>query len=112
MRQRRYEFSKKTKLEAWLRSKGICECGCGMKIEHGNGPEYNHRYKPATEPGSDTLDNCQVLRKRPCHRLITDKETIPMQAKQKRTFEKRINARDKRGGFKGWRNFRGEPIWK
>lgn len=112
MRQRRYEFSKDVKLKAWLRSNGVCECGCGNRIEHGNGPEYHHRYLPATDPGSDSLDNCQVLRKRPCHDLITHTETIPMQAKQKRTLEKRINARSKRGGFRGWRKFDGTPVFK
>lgn len=94
MRQRRYEFDKKTRIEAFQRCNGHCE-QCGNKILSGNGPEYHHRYKPATEPGSNTLDNCQVLCARPCHKLITDKETKPMQARTKRVFEKRINARPK-----------------
>lgn len=111
MRQRRYEFSKKVKLEAWQRSEGYCE-NCGGKIAGGNGPEYNHRYLPATEPGSNTLDNCQVLCARPCHRLITDTETTPTRAKGKRVHEKHINARDKGGGFRGWRKFDGTPVWR
>lgn len=42
MSTQRREFPKKVKLEAWLRSKGICECGCGVKIVPGDGPEYDH----------------------------------------------------------------------
>ena len=99
MRQRRYEFSKQVRLSAWIRCQGHCECGCGMRIEVGNGPSYHHAWKPATEPGSDTLENCLVLRETPCHKAITAEETIPMQAKQKRTLEKRIRARDKRRSF-------------
>ena len=98
MRERRYEFSKEVKIQAWMRSGGVCECGCGVKIIAGDGPEYNHRYRPATDPNSATLDNCQVLRRR-CHRVVTDTETTPKRAKGKRNFEKRINARNKTGGF-------------
>lgn len=99
MRERRYEFSKETKIKAWHRCGGICECGCGVKITQGDGPEYHHRYLPATDPRSTTADNCQVLRKR-CHRVVTDTETTPRRSKRKRTFEKRIGARDKGGGFR------------
>lgn len=99
MRQRRYEFSKKVRMSAWIRCQGNCECGCGMRIEVGNGPAYHHAWLPATEPGSDTLENCLVLRERPCHQAITAEETIPMHAKQKRVLEKRIGARDKRRPF-------------
>ena len=80
----RYEFSKALKLAAWERCGGICECGCGEKIEVGNGPNYHHAYLPATERGSNTLDNCEVLRQRPCHALVTAKETRPMQDKSRR----------------------------
>lgn len=93
-RERRFEFTAKTKLEAWARCKGICE-HCGNKIYGGNGPEYHHRYLPATEPGSNTLDNCEVLCARPCHRVKTDKETTPRRAKGKRIIEKRANAKPK-----------------
>ena len=108
----RYEFSKQVKLAAWERCKGICECGCGNRIELGNGPDFHHAYLPATQPGSHTLDNCEVLRRKPCHAVITAETTIPMQAKSRRTIEKRINAREKRGGFRGWRKFDGTPVWK
>lgn len=97
----RAEFSNKTKLAAWLRCKGgdikgtpICECGCGAKIENGNGPEYHHKVD-AWVGGSNDLDNCQVLRKKPCHSLITAKETVPQVAKTKRIANKRANIKPK-----------------
>jgi hypothetical protein len=108
----RHEFSKRVKLDAFMRCGGKCE-RCGTVIRHGNGPEYHHKYKPATEPGSDTLDNCEVLCKKPCHFTITRTETIPRQAKDRRVFEKRIGARDKKGwGFSGWRKFDGTIVWR
>ena len=92
MRERRYNFTDDTKREAWARCGGVCE-GCGNPIRAGNGPEYHHRYKPATEPGSNELDNCQVLCDRPCHRVITDTETTPKRAKAKRVADKRLGLR-------------------
>ena len=111
MRERRYEFSPETKRQAWARSNGRCE-SCGNEIRTGNGPEYHHRYKPATEPGSNDLDNCQVLCRRPCHRLVTDTETTPKRAKAKRVLDKRINAKPRRTGFRGWRRMNGEIVWR
>lgn len=92
MIERRYNFSVETKRQAWARCGGKCE-NCGNPIRDGNGPEYHHQYLPATEPGSDTLDNCQVLCFRPCHRVITDTETTPKRAKAKRVLDKRIGLR-------------------
>lgn len=99
MRQKRYEFSDNIKAQAMLRAKGHCE-DCGAKIVLGNGPEYHHRYLPATEPGSNTLDNCQVLCNRPCHKKITATETIPKQAKDKRVYAKSIGLRKSKRGFR------------
>jgi hypothetical protein len=62
-RARRYEFDKETKTAAWERCGGRCEM-CGNPIRDGNGPDYHHKYKPATEPGANMLDNCEVLCKR------------------------------------------------
>jgi hypothetical protein len=111
MRERRYNFSDKTKREAWARCDGLCE-GCANPIRAGNGPEYHHRYLPATEPGSDYLENCMVLCSRPCHRVITDTETTPKRAKTKRVSDKRIGLRQTRQGFRGWRRMDGTPVWK
>ncbi|CAA2139509.1 HNH endonuclease [Hyphomicrobium sp. ghe19] len=88
----RQEFSKKVKLAAWQRSGGICECGCGVKIIAGDGPEYDH-IKEDTIGGEPTLENCRVMRKR-CHDAKTRKRR-PEIDKTRSGFEKRINARKK-----------------
>lgn len=85
----RAEFSPKTKLAAFERCKGICECGCGQKIEVA---EYDHYPVPAAFGGSNDLDNCRALRKK-CHRRITSEKDIPTIAKAKRIVEKRAGVR-------------------
>lgn len=92
----RQEFSKRTKLTAYERCKGICECGCGQKIISA---EYDHWPVPAAIGGSNELSNCRVLAKR-CHRVITAEKDAPAIAKTRRVFEKRAGVRDKRRGFK------------
>ena len=92
----RQEFPKRVKLAAWERCKGRCECGCGQKIIT---PEYDHHPVPAALGGAATLDNCRVLNKR-CHRVFTAEHDVPEIKKSTRIFEKRINARTRRTGFK------------
>lgn len=86
----RKEFPKSVKLAAWQRSGGHCECGCGVKIIAGDGPEYDHVIEDAIG-GEPTLDNCRVLRKR-CHKAKTGKRR-PEIDKARRIFEKQIKAR-------------------
>lgn len=88
------EFSKATKLAAWQRSKGICECGCGVKIIAGDGPEYDHKIEVALG-GDNSIENCVVMRKR-CHDAKTKKRR-PELDKTRAGFEKRIGARKSRG---------------
>lgn len=92
----RAEFSKKTKLEAWHRCGGRCECGCGRKIL--GTPEYHHIVEAALG-GSNDLTNCQVLDPK-CHRLITSTVSVPQVAKSQRVFEKRAGVRTKSRGFR------------
>jgi 5-methylcytosine-specific restriction enzyme A len=103
----RTEFSKKTKLEAWERCGGRCECGCDQKII--GRPEYHHILAD-TLGGLNDLRNCMVLSKR-CHRVITDGPGLDGNsslAKTQRILEKRAGVRADRGGFRGWRAFNGE----
>lgn len=102
----RAEFSKATKLAAWKRSGGHCECGCGQKIV--GTPEYDHIIEE-TLTGDNSLENCMVMSKR-CHRLKTS-ENRPEIDKTRRIAEKRAGVR-KRQGFKGWRKFSGEVVWR
>ncbi len=57
----RSEFSEKTKLLAFKRSGGCCECGCGTPLSPGKiDYEYDHRIA-AGLGGDNSLDNCVVL---------------------------------------------------
>lgn len=86
----RLEFSKATKVAAFQRSGGRCECGCGVKIIAGDGPEYDHKIEAALD-GDNSIENCVVLRKR-CHRAKTSTRAATL-AKVKRTFEKNAGIR-------------------
>ena len=88
----RSEFTKKTKLEAWERCGGFCECGCGQKII--GRPEYHHD-KENYIGGDNSLENCLVLTKK-CHRIITD-ERRPEIDKTRRISEKNAGIRKRKG---------------
>ena len=105
----RSEFPKSVKLAAWDRCRGRCECGCGLKII--GTPEYDNYPVPAALGGPGTLDNCRVL-DRKHHRALTAEKDVPGISRSTRIFEKRIGAREKRRGFRGWRKFNGELVWK
>lgn len=93
---KRAEFSKQTKLQAWMRSNGHCECGCGLKII--GDAEYDHYPVPAALGGSNDLSNCRVLMKKH-HRQITAEKDRPAIAKSVRGFEKRIGIRKTKRPF-------------
>jgi 5-methylcytosine-specific restriction endonuclease McrA len=103
----RQEFSAKVKVAAFERAGGRCE-NCRNIIRYG--AQYDHRV-PDAVGGEPTIDNCQVLCKT-CHGAKTAKQDIPAIAKTKRIRNKRINAGPKRQGFKGWRKFNGEIVWR
>lgn len=92
----RAEFSRQTKLQAWTRCGGVCECGCGLKII--GRPEYHHIIEAAVG-GDASLKNCQVTDPK-CHRRITSTETVPAVTRAKRIEEKRLGLRPRRGGFR------------
>lgn len=100
-RSKRYEFSKQTKREALRRSEGLCEAvgtvyglepgqRCNAPLSHG--VEFDHYPAPATDKGSDTLENC-VAACRTCHRFKTSSFDVPMQAKAKRVSDKHLGIR-------------------
>ncbi len=83
----RREFSTKTKLAAYERSKGICDI-CSMQILAR--AEYDH-VLPDGMGGDTSLENCQCICAK-CHRLKTSNEDIPRIAKTKRTKAKATGA--------------------
>lgn len=88
----RQEFSKTTKLAAWERCGGKCECGCNQKI-YGDA-EYDHIIE-ATLGGDNSLENCRVL-KRKCHGAKTS-ERRPELDKSRRIREKTAGLRKPKG---------------
>src|SRR5690606_20906390 len=96
MRTKRYEFPKSVMREALKRSGKICEAvgsvyglepgqRCNAPLDHG--VEFDHYPAPATDPGSDTLENCQAVCPT-CHRHKTGTYDVPMQAKAKRVSDR------------------------
>ena len=97
----RYEFSKPVKRAALKRSDGLCEAvgevyglpfgqRCNSPLSHG--VEFDHWPIPATDAGSDTLDNCMTVCPS-CHRRKTSSYDIPMQAKGKRVSDNHLGIR-------------------
>ncbi len=94
----RHEFSRPVKRAAVARAKGRCEAvgtvyglepgqRCGADL--GRGLEIDHYPVPATEVGSDVLDNavvCCTL----CHAHKTRTFDIPVQAKTKRVSDRHL----------------------
>lgn len=104
----RHEFSQKIKREALRRSGKRCEAvGEFYGLEPGyrcngdlsKGVEFDHYPLPATDKGSDTLENCVACCKT-CHRFKTSTYDVPMQAKGKRVWDRDNGIkRSRRGGF-------------
>ena len=101
----RAEFSKRTKLEAFKRSGGQCEC-CTARLFVG---KYDfHHVKEDTFGGEPTLENCKVLCT-VCHDKITGARAAVI-AKSNRIRAKHLGIKRK-SGFKGWRKFDGSPVY-
>lgn len=106
---KRYEFTRSIKREALKRSGGLCEAvgdvyglapgqRCNAPLSHG--VEIDHYPAPATDKGSDTLDNA-VACCPTCHRVKTSSYDVPMQAKGKRISDKHRGIKPSRGnGFR------------
>lgn len=78
----RREFSTKTKVLAFDRCGGLCE-GCGAPLSAAGGIEYDHVLAAALG-GDNTLENCQVLCGKVCHKQKTHTEDRPMISKSNR----------------------------
>lgn len=110
----RYEFKKPVLREAKARSGGFCEAvgevyglpagqRCNAPLSHG--VEFDHYPSPATDPGSDTLENCVACCKS-CHRFKTSHYDVPMQAKGRRIRDKSNGIRKPTSSFATNRNGR------
>ena len=101
----RSEFTAKTKVLAFERSKGFCEC-CTAKLFTGN-IEYDHEI-PDALGGQATIENCRVLC-RACHGAKTTKADMPRISKAKRNYKSSHGIKRDRT-ILAWRNFKGEIV--
>lgn len=105
----RHEFSQKVKRAARERSGGFCEAigevyglapgqRCNAPLA-GKRVEIDHYPLPATDKGSDTLENA-VACCSDCHQHKTSAYDVPMQAKGKRVSDRHlgISKKPKWGG--------------
>jgi 5-methylcytosine-specific restriction protein A len=97
----RYEFPKPVKRLAVKRAEGRCEAvgevyglapGQRCYGDLGRGLEIDHYPIPATDAGSNVLDNAVVCCTT-CHGFKTRTYDIPMQAKGKRVSDKHLGIR-------------------
>ena len=86
----RAEFSKSTKLKAFVAARGLCQ-ECGIQLRSGN-VEFHHD-KECTYGGDAKLDNCVPLCKN-CHKAITKKQA-PVIAKSNRIRAKHLGIKRK-----------------
>lgn len=98
----RHNFSAKVKRQARERSGGFCEAEgavyglpegqrCNASLD-GKRVEIDHYPIPATDEGSDVLENA-VACCTDCHGLKTASYDIPMQAKGKRVSDRNLGIR-------------------
>lgn len=102
----RREFSKQIKRDAFARSHGFCEAGCGAKLFPGKF-HYDHDI-PDGLGGDPTLENCKVLCHE-CHGVKTRKRDVPAIAKAKRVRDLHIGIKKPRT-IRSWRRFNGEIV--
>lgn len=90
----RSEFSDKTKMEAFVRSKGKCEVpGCNRKIF--SGAEYDHA-TPCAVGGTNDISNC-IVTCPSCHSRKTNTKDKPEIAKTVRIIKKRAGIKPRKG---------------
>lgn len=97
-------------MQAFMRSGGRCESvDCRLPFSPSNPVEYDHVIEDYFD-GCNTLENCEALCKS-CHKAKTRKQAAVI-AKSIRLRETSANARTKKQGFRGWRKFNGDIVWK
>jgi 5-methylcytosine-specific restriction endonuclease McrA len=90
---KRAEFSKRTRLEAFVRAGGRCEHyengkRCEAVFKAGAVPHYDHIIA-ASNGGGNSLDNCAVIC-RAHHREKTVRIDVPRAAKSERLYQKNV----------------------
>lgn len=105
----RAEFSNATKVKAFRRAEGCCQCqlcGCRQSL-HGKVAHYDH-INPETFSHDASLGNCQVLCVN-CHDHKTNKQDKPAIAKSNRIRVRHAGIRKPRSILQG-RRFDNTPV--
>ena len=90
----RQEFSKSTKINAFVAARGKCQ-NCGIQLRSTN-VEFHHD-KECTFGGDARLENCVPLCKN-CHSAITKRQAAVI-AKSNRTRSKHLGLKPRRSSF-------------
>ena len=98
----RQEFSVKTRRAAYVRSDGVCECGCGVEFGKER-VEYDH-VQACDLGGDNSLENCKALRQS-CHKAKTRRDMVHIK-KARRGERDRLGLGRKKSSFPGSRNSR------
>jgi 5-methylcytosine-specific restriction endonuclease McrA len=107
----RTKLTRKQIAELFLRQDGLCPL-CGQKLQtKGHKPvEFIDEHMIARwAGGSEDLGNRALVCK-PCAKGKTAAEATEL-AKMKAVRDRHIGAKKSKQPFKGWRNFRGEPVY-
>jgi 5-methylcytosine-specific restriction protein A len=102
--------TKAEKTAAWNAANGLCEL-C-LKPVPPEGPDVQYDHRDMREiTGDDSVGNLRPVHVA-CHAVKTAQHDAPLIAKIRRQ-EKLTQARKTtRRGFRGWRNFKGEIVWR
>lgn len=97
----RSEFSLATKKAAYVRSGGVCECGCEQPFtDHPKErPHYDHVLADFLG-GVNDLENCEVVRVA-CHQVKTYGHDMPKIIKARRGQKDRANLKAKKSRIPG-----------
>jgi hypothetical protein len=104
-------ITRKQKFDAWNRENGLC-WWCGKPVApEGLTVEYDHK-SPRELSADDSPENIYPMHKARCHERKTLDEDRPRITKAHRQ-EKLTRPKVKgAGGFRGWRKFNGEAVWR
>lgn len=107
----RPSLSRAQRVAIWNRENGICWY-CGKPVAaFGLDVEYDHK-QPRELSANDDPANLYPMHAERCHKRKTLEEDRPRITKAHRQ-EKLTRPRErKRTGFKGWRRFNGDAVWK
>ena len=105
----RRALSPRQRAEFFASRGGKCE-HCGRQIRAGEVWDIDH-IQALTNQGSNDDDNLQLLCQI-CHRDKTPKDVKEAATNRRKYTKIIVPNKHKRSGFRGWRKFNGDIVWK